>query len=385
MHYWRIFCINVIIVILAGCTLPGNLDEEEKNYDMGNISIWYSPVSPEPGQVIMVYALGIDDPLGFFQYEWDLGDTYTSSEYVVYHAYSSEGIYSVTLTVTENNGNIYTTVRNISVSNNHGFSFIAYGDSRSDPEEHQRIVNAFTLENPELVFNSGDLWDGYTSFEWLSHYLQNPVTDALLEHNKVCIARGNHETEVEIFYTYPSIVKDNKIEYAFVQNNCFFICMGLDPGENNSWLEQQLQSREAQNAAWRIIFCHKPIYSAGSSHGADGFVSSGSSVSNFRLLCDTYKVTWVFAGHDHHYERTHYIYNGNIVSTKTTIPAGTPGTFYIVTGGGGAPLYAAGSDWWTNISLVEHHYCLINAFDDHCELIVKKTDGSVIDLATVYK
>jgi acid phosphatase type 7 len=387
MRYWRILFLNVIIVILSGCPFPGILGEgdQETNGEENNISFWYSPVSPAPGEMITFYAQGVQEARHLFDYEWDFGDTHSNSGSMVYHTYSSPARYSVTLIITDRNGETSSIIRDISVNENPEFSFIAYGDSRTNPGIHKQLVDSFALENPDLVIHSGDLWDDYTSLEWLSHFVYNPVTKDLLDQNKILVARGNHESEAEVMGVLPRIVKDDSIEYSFTQGNCFFICMGLDPGENNTWLEKQLQSPDAQDAVWRIIYCHQPIYSSGKSHGADGIVSSGSSVSHFRELCDTYDVTWVFSGHDHHYERTHFIFDGEISDTITTITPGTQGTFYIVTGGGGAPLYSVGSNWWTNIKASEYHYCKINAFHDHCEMVVKNIYGTVIDLVTVYK
>ena len=245
--------------------------------------------------------------------------------------------------------------------NSYSLKFVAYGDSRTQPNTHEKVVDRFAQENPELVIHSGDLWDDYTSSEWKSHFTANSNLAVLLNNNRILVARGNHEAESVVLNFSPSIVKDNSIEYSFREGNCFFVSMGYDPGRNNAWLETQLQSTESQTADWRFIYAHKPVYSTGS-HGANGNTSEGSDVRNFRALCDQYKVTMFFSGHDHLYERTHLIYEGQTASEQTEINiTETPGTFYVVTGGGGAPLYSTGSGWWVNVNEKSYHYCAINA------------------------
>lgn len=271
------------------------------------------------------------------------------------------------------------------ITNSYSLKFIAYGDSRTGASTHQRVVNRFAQENPELVVHSGDLWDDYTSSEWKSHFNSVSNIASLLTNNKILVARGNHESESEVLNFSPSIVRDNSIEFSYVEGNCFFVSMGYDPGANNSWLETQLQSTESQNADWRFIYAHKPVYSTGD-HGANGITSEGSNVTNFRSLCDQYEVTMFFSGHDHFYERTYLIYEGQTASEETEINiTETPGTFYFVTGGGGAPLYSTDSDWWVGVNERTYHYCVLDATADRLEFAAKDDDGNIIDEVTIIK
>jgi hypothetical protein len=86
-----------------------------------------------------------------------------------------------------------------------------------------------------------------------------------------------------------------------------------------------------------------------------------------------------FSGHDHHYERTEVIYNRQTQHSGTDVPSDIQGTTYVVTGGAGAPLYSAGSDWWTDISTSRNHYCVLTAYSDRIEMVVKNSNGSVIE------
>jgi len=252
--------------------------------------------------------------------------------------------------------------------------FIGYGDTRSSATTHQQIVDAFAKVNPELVVHSGDLWDGYSASQFKSILTKNSNIAALLNANKFLVARGNHEDESAVLAFSPSIVRDHSIRYSFTEGNTYFVCIGYDPSQNTAWLEQQLSSTASRNARWRVIYGHVPVYSSGE-HGASG-------VTAFEALCDKYKVTLYISGHDHIYERTWPIVEKK-VTTKTAPFASTAGTIYIVTGGGGAPLYDVGSNWWTATKISTNHWCDIDAADDHLTLTAKKIDGSVIDQFTI--
>ena len=265
----------------------------------------------------------------------------------------------------------------IIIANSYSLKFVAYGDSRSNASTHQTIVNEFCKENPELVIHSGDLWDGYASSTWVGHIQGNPVSKSLHDANKFLVAKGNHETTSEVYGVSPTIVRDNTTSYAFREGNCFFICMGESPS-GSSWLETQLQTTESQTADWRFVWAHGPIYSTGD-HGASGN-------SSFEALCDQYKVSMFFAGHDHIYERTDLIYDQASVSQEDEVNiTETPGTIYFVTGGGGAPLYSTGSDWWVNTNDEICHYCILDATPDRLELVTKDRNGDIIDAVTMIK
>jgi chitodextrinase/predicted phosphodiesterase len=250
------------------------------------------------------------------------------------------------------------------------FRFVAYGDSRTNPGPANDIVGGISTQNPELVIHSGDLWDDYTSSEWKSFITARSNLDALLNANKYLVARGNHEGTSEVLNFSPSIVRNNSLKYYFTEGNCFFVCSEYDP--DASFIESALQTSEAQSADWRLLWFHVPIYSAG------GHTASGNAA--IESLCDQYNVTMTFSGHSHIYERTHLLYNGQVVDTGDDIPAESQGTIYIVTGGGGAPLHGITSGWWVNTQQSVYHYMVLDAYPDRCEVTVRDINGTVIDM-----
>jgi hypothetical protein len=58
---------------------------------------------------------------------------------------------------------------------------------------------------------------------------------------------------------------------------------------------------------------------------------------------------------------------------------------YIVTGGGGAPLYNIGQKWWTIHSEKTYHFCLITCDMNNLTFKAVKPDGAIFDSFEINK
>lgn len=271
----------------------------------------------------------------------------------------------------------------LAIKTSYSLRFIALGNSRSSTSVHQAMVDAYSQENPELIIYTGNLWDGYTAAVWKEHLTGHEDIDSLLNNNKILVARGNYEEEKTVLNFKPDLVKDYSLTYSFKEGNCFFVCMGYDPGANNNWMDDQLKSSEAQAADWRFVYANKGIYST-APNGADGTISDGSNVTHFRELCDKYDITMVFGGHNAIYERTYLIYDGEVTDTDSDIKnlSKDKGTVYIMTGGAGAPLEDVDDEWWVKENASKNHFCTINALKDSLYVVVQQDNGD--DINTFY-
>ncbi|HEC81690.1 MAG TPA: PKD domain-containing protein, partial [Thermoplasmatales archaeon] len=95
------------------------------------------PYRGRVNQTIVFYGSGSYDPDGVIvNYTWNFGDNHTSYEMNPSHAYTKEGVFTVTLTVTDNDNltNVTSTTATIIVDFD--------GDGWSDAEEEQYGTNA---------------------------------------------------------------------------------------------------------------------------------------------------------------------------------------------------------------------------------------------------
>ena len=109
---------------------------------------------------------------------------------------------------------------------------------------------------------------------------------------------GNHDNTNERFYKYFNM--NGESYYTYKKGNVRFFVLDsnyMDP-KQSAWLETQL--RDAGNSDWKICYFHHPLYSSGRSHGP---------ATDLRQLLEPLFVstawTFVFAGHEHVYERVH--------------------------------------------------------------------------------
>ena len=202
------------------------------------------------------------------------------------------------------------------------FTFVAYGDTRSDPIAHKRVIQEIVGLHPEFVLQSGDLVsDGHNPKQWTQfEQITEPLRDA---HIAYYPARGNHD--LGTFYphyvpsTFDSGDKVSRLYYAFTRHhNRFIIVDSMEPYEPGStqyvWLERELA--RSKTAVSTFVMFHEGPFSVGP-HGP-----TLEAQKYLHPLFVKYRPRAVFCGHDHLYYRT----------TRD-------GVTYIVTGGGGAPPY----------------------------------------------
>lgn len=198
-------------------------------------------------------------------------------------------------------------------------------------------------------------------------------------------AIGNHDDEVasaapyrDVFVlprnaanaAYPDHVERY---YSFDYGPAHFVVLdtelafrdSLRRQEQVSWLVDDLM-RTSQ--PWKIAVFHRPPFNSGTVHGSDLEVRSV-----FAPIFEAHGVSLVLSGHEHDYERT-------IPWRETS--SGSPVT-YVVTGGGGAPLYAAGSSTWTAFSRSAHHFVRGSVSTCTVTLEAVGLSGTVFDSTTL--
>ena len=239
--------------------------------------------------------------------------------------------------------------------------FVVYGDTRGVWDNWyntQLVAEAIDRQRPEFLLHSGDIVsNGREKQQWVDFF-----------HASTCIHNatfypvlGNHEQYSSLYDSYFLSNLEN-YWYSFDYGPVHFI--GLESSAASRYNPKQflflLMDLLSNTQDHTIVFFHHPPYSSGK-HG---------SVYELRILWgplfELFHVDVVFSGHDHAYEH------------------GKVGTVhYIVSAGGGAPLYPVSQSWWTVYSESTYHYCYVEA--NPSEIIVKtmNLNDEIIDTFTI--
>jgi hypothetical protein len=217
-------------------------------------------------------------------------------------------------------------------------AIVVYGDSRSGHRVHDTMVRTILKTAPVAVFHTGDLVnDGASSADWATF---NGITAELVESTPFYPALGNHDLPPELYLDNFDL-PHNERWYSLEVDGRHFVVLDstsdLTPGsEQYQWLEAKLGPIADDFAA--VVF-HHPVLSTGS-HGDE--LGLGSVLIP---LFEQYDVELVLNGHDHDYERSF-----------------KDGTYYVVTGGGGAPLrQQAGGSPYSQVFKSTYHFCTLSA------------------------
>ena len=231
-----------------------------------------------------------------------------------------------------------------------------YGDTRSNPTAHARIVEQIASHKPDYIFHTGDLNEKGTQQEEYDLFMS--VVAPLGSGNAFFPVRGNHDQDRDLFLNnFPHL--NGSSWYSVVRDSIRFIMLdsveSLKPGDiQYAWLENELKSTGSLPV---IIILHHPIFSSGA-HGP----TPGLALYLTHLF-ESNGVVAVFSGHEHSYERS--VFNG---------------ITYVVTGGGGAPLREAKhTNPYSKTFYSGHHYIICDREAGVLKLRAIAEDGNIID------
>lgn len=244
------------------------------------------------------------------------------------------------------------------------FSFIAYGDTRGrrDGQEiqydHSLVIDSMLAQIKKLasadypvkfVLQSGDaVQDGRDVKQWNVSFV--PLIDRLTTEGGVpyFLVPGNHEettTDVgmknyldAVRRLIPEESSPRRLKgyttFSFGYGNTFVI--GLDAnvaGDETqyNWVKAQLELLDRTRYVNVIVFCHQAPFSSGPHGGPNVEESTLELRKRYMPLFNYHHVRVVFSGHEHLFEHwvEHYADSG-----------GTHRMDLVVSGGGGAPIYA---------------------------------------------
>lgn len=247
--------------------------------------------------------------------------------------------------------------------------FLAYGDTRSQPQVHDRVAEAMVTAATAdpclrpLVVVVGDLvGDGNSEAAWDNEFFSPvyPHLRQLLGNIPYATCMGNHERSGALFTKYFPYPFHAARYWSFDYGPAHFVVVDqfVDFGAGSAqyaWMHSDLASTTKR---WRFVVLHEPGWSAGGGHGNNVTVQR-----DIQPLCKQYGVAIVFAGHNHYYAR-----------------AVVDGVEHITTGGGGAPLYTPNPKAANVVTASRaYHYCAIRMDGDRLSFAAVSTAGDTLD------
>jgi len=249
-------------------------------------------------------------------------------------------------------------------------TFLVYGDSRSDPETHRKVVEQMMKKEVDFVVHCGDLVSSGDRYEQFGPQFFEPVK-GLAETVPLYIAKGNHEGNSGNFEKL-LIGEGEKNSFSFDYGPLHYLCVdnvskGLQTKEQ---LELIASDTKSSTARWKFVSYHIPSINFG------GHWSSWGYPDALRTLAEA-GVDFVLTGHSHQYERFRPI----------APPPGTDGSYvtHITCGGGGAPLSRVEQSLYHAYADKIYHFCLFHIKGNKLTMDTFDIDGKIIDHLEIIK
>lgn len=252
---------------------------------------------------------------------------------------------------------------------NRPFSFVVYGDNRSNAYAHAAIVGAIRKTPGDFLLHTGDMvYDGSQPAGWTEFF---NIERELLRDRCVFPSIGNHEIAMPTsdgalryarMFRVPAPPEAAERWYTFRWSTARFFMLDAHDEfttTERSWLDKALEA--AKNEAGivqRIVVLHHGPYSSGLHGGSEAL-----KLARVPELLRSYKVDLVLSGHDHIYER-----------------GDAQGLRYVVSGGGGAPLYREFRGEKSTLKFEPvYHFIKLDVAPAGMTLTAIRHDGSLIE------
>lgn len=238
------------------------------------------------------------------------------------------------------------------------FHFAVYGDTRTQADQHARVVRSIQRFHPDFAIQTGDLVEnGTAEAQWSTFFA---VAAPLLQDAPYYPALGNHELGGAPYFRYFAVPR----EYSFDYGNAHFMVLDSNrPREEDalqeSWLREELAA--GAKSTWRIVALHHTLYISSTSPRRRR--ESAALRARLEPILQAGGVALVLSGHAHNYQH-HF----------------ASGIHYVVTGGGGAPLIDLGAKTPTLVAARKaHHHCEVTIRGRRLWIRAVEPDGTTIE------
>ncbi|MFD0675387.1 MULTISPECIES: metallophosphoesterase family protein [unclassified Paenibacillus] len=237
------------------------------------------------------------------------------------------------------------------------YRFVVMGDSRGSSTGTNETTLRALMEKvkklsplPGFILFTGDQVVGGSDVGKQLEDWKN-IVDDYFPITSLYPALGNHEHDEAIFtQSFPALPKEQltgygKTVYAFDYGNSRFITLNSDrtnakkkyiiDKDQLEWLEKQLKTSDKKH---NFVQFHVPAYPIGA-HLGNSLDGDPASRDALWSILDKYKVSAVFVGHEHNYNRRKVdsSFDGSGYQFTNTI-------YQLTVGGAGAPLYSGNKE-----------------------------------------
>jgi len=240
--------------------------------------------------------------------------------------------------------------------------FVVYGDSRSRPQTHRKIIEQIIKAKVDFVVNTGDLVSRGRHYEQWGPQFFEPLK-GLAESVPVYAVKGNHDLGNGYFEKL-LVPPGQTANFAFDYGPLHYYCADNFSASNTKVLALITADTSSSARPWNFVSYHIPSLNFG------GHWSDWGHPDALPALAKA-GVDFVITGHSHQYERFRPV----------APPPGTNGSFvtYITSGGGGAGLYNVEPSLYHAYAKTIHHFCLFHIKANKLTMDTIDIDGQVID------
>jgi hypothetical protein len=255
--------------------------------------------------------------------------------------------------------------------------FVVYGDVRNGHDVHAEILRSVAAEAPDFIVSTGDMvLRGTDEADWQRYFR---ISGELMARVPLYPVMGNHDgggaeaglrhfDDIFALPERPPGCPEGAAWYGFDVGPVHVLILDsnrYDDDRQLEWVAEDLAAARARGVRAIFAAAHAGPYSRGP-HGGDPVAAS-----RYAPLLVHAGVTVFFSGHDHLYER------GQV-----------HGLHYVVSGGGGAELYAprcgvrgrpACKPDGAEAVVSAHHYVVAEVYRDFVRLCAKRPDGTPLE------
>lgn len=263
------------------------------------------------------------------------------------------------------------------------FTFLVFGDSGDGSAEQLQVARLMVREPAALVLHTGDLVYPSGTFELFQRRYFD-IYSELMRRVPLFPCPGIHEYFSNSAAAYVAVhwppsdgvpASDRGRYYSFDWGNVHFISLDTNSpladavrgtGAMLEWLENDLRKTRQ---FWRVVYFHHTPY-PNATHEGDPV----TALARDRIvpILERYDVQLVLSGHEHNYQQTRTIRNGQAVEPGA-------GILYITSGGGGASLYPVVPRLMVAYAESAHHYVRAEVQGHRMTLRAVRADGQEID------